>query len=96
MTRPYLNPLGFIDKLTGTGATIILTNPKDSKNLEPATPVTIWKYSRAHLAPHRIQGEITRVGYTTAVLETTDPRNRPPGGHRARRPSRRRRRCTSA
>ena len=35
MTRPYLNPLGFIDKLTDIGTTIILANPKDSKNLEP-------------------------------------------------------------
>ena len=28
MPKQYLNPLGFIDKLTETGATLILTNPK--------------------------------------------------------------------
>ena len=66
MTRQYLNPLGFIDRLTETGATIILTNSKDSKHLEPGTPVTVWRYSRGVLALDRIRGEISRVGHTTA------------------------------
>ena len=66
MTRQYLNPLGFIDRLTETGATIILTNSKDSKDLEPGTPVTVWRYSRGLLALDRIRGEISRVGHTTA------------------------------
>ena len=46
MIPQYLNPLGFVDKPNETGATFILTNPKDSKTLEPGTPVTIWRYSR--------------------------------------------------
>ena len=71
MTTQYLNPLGFIDKLTETGATIILTNPKDSEGLVPSTPVTIWRYSRGLLALDRIRGEITRVGYTTAAFAIT-------------------------
>ena len=68
MIPQYLNPLGFVDKPNETGATFILTNPKESKTLEPGTPVTIWRYSRGLLALDRIQGEITRVGYTTAVF----------------------------
>ena len=71
MPRQYLNPLGFIDKPTETGATFILTDPEDSRNLEPGTPVTIWRYSRELLALDRIRGEITRVGYTTAVFTVT-------------------------
>ena len=39
MATQYLNPLGFIDKLTETGATLILTNPKDSEGLAPGTPL---------------------------------------------------------
>ena len=78
MIPQYLNPLGFVDKPDETGATFILTNPKDSKTLEPGTPVTIWRYSRGLLALDKIQGEITRVGYTTAVFtitgRETDPR----------------------
>ena len=78
MTTQYLNPLGFIDKLTETGATLILTNPKDSEDLAPGTPVTIWRYSQGLLALDKIQGEITRVGYTTAAFaitaRKTDPR----------------------
>ena len=77
MTRQYLNPLGFIDRLTETGATIILTNPKDSKDLEPGTPVTVWRYSRGVLALDRIRGEISRVGHTTASFIVAAPRNRP-------------------
>ena len=71
MIPQYLNPLGFVDKPDETGATFILTNPKESKTLEPGTPVTIWRYSRGLLALDRIQGEITRVGYTTAVFTIT-------------------------
>ena len=71
MPRQYLNPLGFIDRPTETGATFILTNAKESKDLEPGTPVTIWRYSRGLLALDRIRGEITRVGYTTAVFAIT-------------------------
>ena len=71
MNTQYLNPLGFIDKLTETGATIILTNPKDSECLAPGTPVTIWRYSQGLLALDRIRGEITRVGYTTAAFAIT-------------------------
>ena len=78
MIPQYLNPLGFVDKLTETGATIILTNPKDSEDLAPGSPVAIWRYSRGLLALDRIRGEITRVGYTTAAFaitgRETDPR----------------------
>ena len=77
MNRRYLNPLGFVDKLTDTGATFILTNPKGSKDLEPGTPITIWRYSRGLLSLDRIRGEITRVGYTTAVFTITDRESDP-------------------
>ena len=49
MIPQYLNPLCFVDKPNETGATFILTNPKESKTLEPGTPVTIWRYSRGLL-----------------------------------------------
>ena len=71
MNRQYLNPLGFIDKITDTGATIILTNPKDSEDLKQGTSVTIWTYSRGLLAMEKLRGRITRIGHTTAALEIT-------------------------
>ena len=38
MPQQYLNPLGFVDKPAENGATFILTNPEDSRNLEPGHP----------------------------------------------------------
>ena len=35
MGTPYIMPLGFIDRPTETGATFILTNPKNPSAPEP-------------------------------------------------------------
>ena len=71
MTRPYINPLGFISSPNSSGATITLTNPKDSKDLEPGTPVTVHRQTQDHPDLHRTQGKITRIGYTTAIFAIT-------------------------
>ena len=78
MTRPYINPLGFIDRPTEDGAVIILTNPEDSLSLRLPTPITVWRYSPELLAIGKLRGSISTVGYTTATFTTietlTDPR----------------------
>ena len=42
---PYILPLGFIYRKTEAGTVFLLTNPGESKNLRPDTPVTVWTYS---------------------------------------------------
>ena len=80
MTVPYIMPIGFIDRPTGTGATFILTNPEDSLDLLPGAPVTVWRYSPELLAMAKLRGAVSTVGHTTATatfttIETrTDPR----------------------
>ena len=78
MARPYIMPLGFIDRSTEEGTVIFLTNPKDSRNLNAGAPVTVWRYLPEHLALARLRGSISAVGYTTATFTTvathTDPR----------------------
>lgn len=78
MAESYIMPLGFIDRTTGEGAIIQLTNPEDSKAIRAGTQVTVWRYSQEHLALGRLRGRITAVGYTTATFATvetdTDPR----------------------
>ena len=78
MMRPYINPLGFIDRPTVDGAVILLTNPEDSLSLRLPTPITVWRYCPEHLALGKLRGRITEVGYTTATFVTdeaqTDPR----------------------
>ena len=41
MPEPRLLPLGFIDRTTDDGAIIMLTNPSESRNILPETPVTL-------------------------------------------------------
>ncbi len=78
MNTPYIMPLGFIYRKTEAGTVFLLTNPGESKNLRPDTPVTVWTYSPEHLALGKVRGLITAVGYTTATFSavetTTDPR----------------------
>ena len=78
MARPYINPLGFIDRPTEDGAVILLTNPEDSLSLRLPTPITVWRYSPELLAIGKLRGSISTVGYTTATFTTietlTDPR----------------------
>ena len=78
MVRPYINPLGFIDRITEDGATFTLTKPGDYGNVRPQTPVTVWRYSPEHLAIAKVRGHVTAVGYSAArftVSETqADPR----------------------
>ena len=75
MAVPYILPLGFIERPTGTGATFILTNPEDSLGLRLGTPVAVWRYSPEHLALGKLRGLITEVGYTTATFVTVETRN---------------------
>ena len=50
MAKPYIMPLGFIDRKTEAETVFLLTNPQESKNLRLDTQVTVWKYSPDHLA----------------------------------------------
>ena len=74
MATPRIMPLGFIDRTTGDGAIIMLTNPEESLTLKLATPVTLWRYNRARLAVAKIRGEISDVGYVTATFITLEAR----------------------
>ena len=78
MARPYINPLGFIDRPTEDGTVILLTNPEDSLSLRLPTPITVWRYSPELLAVAKLRGAVSDVGYTTATFTTietqTDPR----------------------
>ena len=51
MATSCIMPLGFIDRPTEDGAIIMLTNPEESISLKLATPVTLWRYNPARLAP---------------------------------------------
>ena len=83
MATPYINPLGFVDKLTDEGATFILTNAEDSSDMNRNTPLTVWRFSPENLAMAKIRGVISAVGYTTATLSITDSHMDPrwPDGH---------------
>ena len=82
MARPYILPLGFIDRAAENGTVFHLANPDDARTIGPGTPVTVWRYSPEHLALAKLYGKVTDVGYTTATFITaqteTDPRW--PGG----------------
>ena len=41
MARPYVVPIGYIERQTGEGATFILNNAEDSKSLRINTPITV-------------------------------------------------------
>ena len=68
MAKPYIMPLGFIDRITQDETVFLLTNPEDSKTIGAGTPVTVWRYSQEHLALGKARGLITAVGYTTATF----------------------------
>ena len=72
MAKPYINPLGFIDRPTQDGATFILTNPQDSLSFGAETPITVWRYSPDHLAIAKTRGIITELGYATATFRTVE------------------------
>ena len=72
MARPYILPLGFIDRTTDSGAVFLLTNPEDSAALEAGTPVTVWRYSHEQLALAKIRGLICAVGFVTARFRTVE------------------------
>ena len=70
--KPYINPLGFIHRLTLGGIRFLLTDPGDSRNLKVGTPVTITQPSSDGLSLAKIRGEIISVGYVTATLTITE------------------------
>ena len=70
----HILPLGFIDRPTGDGAVITLTNPRDSRTLKPGVPVVIWRYSPGRLALAKVRGEISEVGFVTARFATVETR----------------------
>ncbi len=72
MARPYIMPLGFIDRTTDNGAVFVLNNPGDSAELKPGTPVTVWRYSPDQLALAKIRGLISNIGYVTARFRTVE------------------------
>ena len=72
MARPYIMPLGFIDRTTDNGAVFVLNNPGDSAELKPGTPVAVWRYSSGRLALAKIRGLISNIGYVTARFRTVE------------------------
>ena len=72
MARPYIMPLGFIDRTTDNGAVFVLNDPGDSAELKPGTPVTVWRYSPDQLALAKIRGLISNIGYVTARFRTVE------------------------
>ena len=72
MVRPYIAPLGFIKQLTDDGATFTLSNPEDSLNLLPNTPISVWRYSAEQLALAKIRGVVSTVGYVTAAFKAIE------------------------
>ena len=72
MNKPYIMPLGFVDRITHEGTIFLLTNPEDSKELCPGSPVTVWRYLPQSQARAKLRGSITAVGYTTATFSTTE------------------------
>ena len=78
MAKPYINPIGFIDRTTDNKTIFLLNNPEDSRGLKLDTPVTVWRYSPDQLALAKIRGVISAVGYVTAtfriVESAIDPR----------------------
>ncbi len=78
MPQPRLLPLGFIDRTTDDGAIIMLTNPSESHNIRPETPVTLRaRNTGATRAMARVRGVITSVGYVTATFKTVETNKTP-------------------
>ena len=74
MTKPYINPLGFIHRHTSNGVRFLLTNPDDSRTLRIGTPVTVSQPSSDGVAVAKTRGKIVAVGYATAtfIINETD------------------------
>ncbi len=68
MTKPYINPLGFIHRHTTKGVRFLLTSPDDSRTLKVGTPVTVTQQSSNGLAVAKTRGKIVAVGYATATF----------------------------
>ena len=68
MTKPYINPLGFIHRHTSNGVRFLLTNPDDSRTLQIGTPVTVSQPSSDGGAVAKTRGKIVAVGYATATF----------------------------
>ena len=62
MARPYVMPIGFIDRTTSEGTVFLLTTPEDSLELQQGTSITVWRYSPEQLALAKIRGRISAVG----------------------------------
>ena len=43
MAKPYINPIGFIDRTTDNRTIFLLNNPEDSRGLKLDAPVTVWR-----------------------------------------------------
>ena len=62
MAKPYINPIGFIDRTTDNRTIFLLNNPEDSRGLKLDAPVTVWRYSPDQLALAKVRGVISAVG----------------------------------
>ena len=78
MAKPYINPIGFIDRTTDNRTIFLLNNPEDSLELKLDAPVTVWRYSPDQLALAKIRGVLSAVGYVTATLQNSRIPDRSP------------------
>ena len=62
MAKPYIIPIGFIDRTTDNRTIFLLNYPEDSLGLKLDTPVTVWRYSPEQLALAKVRGVISAVG----------------------------------
>ena len=62
MAKPYIIPIGFMDRATDNRTVFLLNNPEDSLGLKLDTPVTVWRYSPEQLALAKVRGVISAVG----------------------------------
>ena len=72
MAKPYIMPIGFIDRTTDDGVIMMLTNPSDSLSLKLETPVTIRRSARDGQSEAKVRGRITGVGHTTATFSIVE------------------------
>ena len=78
MAKPYINPIGFIDRTTDNRTIFLLNNPKDSLELKLDTPVTVWRYSPEQLALTKIRGAHKRRRIRDGHLQNSRIRHRSP------------------
>ena len=62
MARPYIIPIGLIDRTTDNRTIFLLNNPEDSLGLKLDTPVTVWRYSPETTGSRQSPGVISAVG----------------------------------